>query len=103
MKKNLFYTVKKTINGKNYVAQFSGVSTAVRAIDQSYIEGTGITSSEKLGKFILENVIVEPSGLQIDDFDDLEEFNEVTKWGRDVMYGKFRDKDESADRAASKG
>ena len=37
MDKNKFYTVKKEINGKEYVAQFAGVSTAVRAIDSSYI------------------------------------------------------------------
>lgn len=101
MNKN-FYTVKKVIGGKEYVAQFSGVSTAVRAIDSSYIDGTSTTSTEKLGQFILDNIIVEPKGLKIDDFDSLEEFNEVTRWGRDVMYGNFRNKDKSADKDAGK-
>lgn len=90
MDKNKFYTVKKEFNGKEYVAQFSGVSTAVRAIDQSYIDGSGNTSTEKLSEFIFEHVIVEPKGLTADSFDDLEEFNAVTRWARDVMYGKFR-------------
>lgn len=97
MNKN-FYTVKKVIRGKEYVAQFSGVSTAVKAIDSSYIEGTNNTSTEKLGKFILDNIIVEPKGLKIDDFDSLEEFNEVTRWGRDVMYGNFRNKNQDTDK-----
>lgn len=89
MDKNRFYTVKKEFNGKEYVAQFSGVSTAVRAIDQSRMEN-GSTSTEELSNYIFEHVIVEPKNLTADDFQDLDEFNEVTKWARDVMYGKFR-------------
>lgn len=92
MDKNKFYTVEKVFNGKKYVAQFSGVSTAVRAIDSSYIEGTSTTSTEKLGQYILDNIIVEPKGLTADSFETLEEYNEVTTWGRDVMYGKFRNR-----------
>lgn len=88
---NKFYTVKKTINGKEYVAQFSGLSTALRAVDQSYIGNTSNTSSEKLSKYIFEHVIVEPKGLTIDDFDSLKEFNEVTTFGREVMQGNFRE------------
>lgn len=90
MNKSKFYTAEKEINGKKYVAQFSGVSTAIRAIDSSYIEGSNVTSSEKLGEYILKHIIVEPAGLTLDDFDTLEEFNDVVGWGRDVMYGKFR-------------
>lgn len=90
MDQNKFYTTEKEINGKKYVAQFSGISAAVRAIDSSYIDGTNTTSTEKLGQYILNNIIVEPKGLTADDFDSMEEYNEVTTWGRDVMYGKFR-------------
>lgn len=90
MNKNKFYTVEKEFNGKKYVAQFSGVSTAIRAVDSSYIEGSSNTSTEKLGQYILNNVIVEPNGLTADDFDTIEDYNAVTLWARDVMYGKFR-------------
>lgn len=90
MDKSKFYTVEKEIEGKKYVAQFSGVSAAVRAIDNSYIDGTNTTSTEKLGQYILDNIIVDPKGMTADDFDTLEEYNAVTTWGRDVMYGKFR-------------
>ena len=41
---------------------------------------------------IVKNVIVEPKGLDVDDFDSMEEFNEVVTFGREVMQGKFRDK-----------
>lgn len=96
---NKFYTVNKTINGKDYTAQFNGLSCALRAVDQSYIEGTQNTSIEALSKYIFENVIVEPKGLSIDDFDTIEEFNEVVNFGREVMQGKFR---EEANKAATK-
>lgn len=94
-----FYTVEKEFNGKKYVAQFSGVSVAVRAIDSSYIDGTGTTSTEKLGQYILDHIIVDPKGLTADNFETMEEYNAVTTWGRDVMYGKFRN---GADSGAGK-
>lgn len=99
MANNKFYTVKKEINGTEYVAQFNGLSCALRAVDSSYIEGTNNTSIETLSKFIFDNVIVEPKGLTIDDFDDLDEFNEVVGFGREVMQGKFRD---AANKSADK-
>jgi hypothetical protein len=99
MAKNKFYTVDKEINGVKYVAQFNGLSCALRAVDSSYIEGTNNTSIESLAQYIFNNVIVEPKGLTIDDFDDLDEFNEVVGFGREVMQGKFRN---AADEAAAK-
>ena len=47
-----FYTVPKEINGVKYVAQFNGISAALKAVDSSYIEGTNNTSVEKLSKYV---------------------------------------------------
>lgn len=91
MDKKKFYTVEKEIEGKKYVAQFNGLSCALKAVDQSYIEGTNNTSVEAMANYIFKNVIVEPNGLTIDDFDSMEEFNEVVNFGREVMQGNFRD------------
>ena len=85
-----FYTATKEINGKKYTAQFNGLSCALRAVDSTYIAGTNNTSVEKMADYIFQNVIVEPKGLTIDDFESMEEFNEVVSFGRDVMQGKFR-------------
>lgn len=98
-----FNTVKKTINGVEYVAQFNGISAALRAVDSSYIEGTGNTSLEKLADYLFENVIVEPKGLTPDDFTDMDTFNKVVAFAREVMQGSFRDtKDKTTAKAASK-
>ena len=64
---NKFKTAKKVINGVEYVAQFSGVGLQAEAIDSCYMDGTNITSDEKLAQFLLDNVIVEPK-LKINDF-----------------------------------
>ena len=85
-----FYTATKELNGTKYTAQFNGLSCALRAVDSTYIEGTNNTSVEKMADYIFQNVIVEPKGLTIDDFESMEEFNEVVSFGRDVMQGKFR-------------
>lgn len=98
-----FYTVKKTIRGKEYTAQFNGISAALNAVDNSYIEGTNNTSVMKLSKYLFENVIVEPTGLTADDFDSMDEFNEVVTFAREVMQGNFREKtDEKSDPKESK-
>lgn len=88
---NKFYTVEKEINGTKYVAQFSGISAALRAVDQSYIEGTSNTSTEKLAEYLFKYILVEPAGMTIDDFEDLETFNEVVTFCRETMQGSFRD------------
>ena len=85
-----FYTVEKEINGVKYTAQFSGMSTALRAIDESYIDGSENTSLVKLSNYIFEHVIVEPKGLTVDDFGSMQELRDVTDWAQDVMQGKFR-------------
>ncbi len=95
-----FYTVKKKIGGVEYTAQFNGISAALDAVDNSYIEGTSNTSVAKLAKYLFDNVIVEPKGLTADDFDDMEHFNEVVAFAREVMQGNFRDK---ADESTAKG
>ncbi|MBC5711002.1 hypothetical protein H8S75_23985 [Hungatella sp. L12] len=91
-----FYQVEKEINGTKYIAQFSGISAALRAADSSHMEGSEAISAEKYGQYILEHIIVEPKGLTADDFDSLEDYNAVTSWGRDVMQGKFRNEAETA-------
>ena len=88
------YVVEKKINGVTYKAQFNGMSTALRALDNSYInvDGTNVTSIEKLAKYLFEYVIVEPANLSIDDFEDMDAFNEVVTFAREVMQGEFRNK-----------
>lgn len=90
------YTREKVINGKKYVCQFNGISAALRAVDESYIEGTNTTSLEKLSQYLFENVVVEPKGLSADSFDSLEEFNAVISFARGVMQGDFRNKEEQS-------
>lgn len=80
-------TSEKIINGKKYVAQFKGIQFALKAIDNSYVDGTNNTSIEKLSKILLDKIIVEPEKLSIDDFETMEEFNEVIAFARDTMQG----------------
>lgn len=99
-----FYTVEKKIGNTTYTAQFNGISAALDAVDATYIDGTSTTSLQKMAKYLLENVIVEPKGLTVDDFDTIEEFNEVTTWARQVMQGEFRPKEDkgAAERKGNK-
>lgn len=84
------YQVEKVINDKKYVAQFAGLSVAIKAVDSSYIDGTSTTSIEKMAEYMFKHVIVEPANLSIDDFDSMEELNEVIAFARSVMQGGFR-------------
>ena len=93
------YTKETTINGVKYKAQFNGLSAGIEALDECYIDGSNNLSVAKLGKYVLENVIVEPAGLTIDDFEDMDDFNAVVQFGQKVMLGKFRNKNKVADKA----
>ncbi len=94
-----YYQVKKTINGKEYTAQFNGISAALDAVDNSYVEDTGNTSLAKMSKYVFDNVIVIPKNLTPDDFDNMREFSEVVAFGREVMQGNIKpDEDKKADK-----
>ena len=97
---NKFYQITKEICGKEYTAQFCGVSAALKAADYSKMDGTDVTSIEKFSAYLLENIIVEPKGLTADSFDTLAEFNEVIAFARGVMQGDFR---AEADKGAAEG
>lgn len=102
MANSKFYTVEKEIDGVKYIAQFNGMAAALEAIDDCYIEGSSNISTAKLAKYIFDKVIIEPKGLTADDFEDVDSFNNVIRWGRDVMQGKFRKaKDNGATKAKS--
>jgi len=91
MATNKQYTVTKKINGRDYTAQYSGLSTAMRLVDESYIDGSSNLSITKIAEYVFRYGIVEPKGLTIDDFETMDELNEVVAFGRDVIQGKFRE------------
>ncbi len=93
------YIVTKKIRGKEYKAQYSGLSTATNMIDNCYIDGSSNLSITKLAEYVFNYGIVEPKGLTVDDFETMEELNEVVAFGRDTIQGKFR---EEADTGAAK-
>lgn len=75
------------IGGKTYKAEFKGMRAAIRAIDGSYIDGTSNTSTEKLANYLFSEIITQPKKLSADDFDSMEEFNEVVSFAREAMQG----------------
>lgn len=93
-----FYQVEKIINGTKYVAQFNGVSAALQAMDESYIDGSNNISVVKLNKYLLENVIVEPGNLTLDDFTSLEDLNQVAAFARKVMQGELKPQDNQTEK-----
>lgn len=77
----------RTLNGIEYTARFSGILTALRMIDSCYIDGSSNTSMAKTYEYLFKNVIVEPKNLTADDFDDVEDLNEVVAFATEVMQG----------------
>ena len=77
----------KVINGKEYTAEYKGILTALNSIDETYIDGTGNTSVKKINNYVLENIIVSPEHLTMDDFETTEDLNEVIAFAREVMQG----------------
>lgn len=86
MKKNTdkTYTSVREINGVTYRAQFNGIREAIRASQQC--KGDEL----KLSEYLLENVIVEPPGIKVDDFENIDEYRQVINFAANVMAGRFR-------------
>ncbi len=82
------YTVEREIAGVQYVAQFCGLREAIRCMDDC-AAGDGV-NMEKFMAYILQHIIVQPSDLSMDDFDDMDTLSEVVRFGREVMQGRFR-------------
>ena len=80
-------TKEKTINGVKYVAKFDGALTALKSTDNCRADGTKNLSPLKLAKFLFENIIVEPANLDVDDFDNMEDVNEIITFASEVMQG----------------
>ena len=91
------YTVEKTIRGKEYVFQHNGVSAWLKALDNSYVDGTSNISAFKLNEYLLENVVVSPK-LSIDDFTSADELSEVTAFARKVASGEIQPEKAIADK-----
>lgn len=88
MQKNVdkTYTATRQINGTTYRAQFNGVREAIRISNQC--RGDEL----KLDEYLLSNVIVEPPGLKLDDFEDIDEAHRVLNFAASVMSGRFRNR-----------
>lgn len=90
MKKNTdhTYTATKTIQGTTYRAQFNGV--------REYVRATSMYGNDelKLDEYLLANVIVEPPGVKLDDFENVDEYRAVIRFATSVMLGRFRNEPE---------
>ena len=87
-----FTQFKKTINGTEYTAQFNGMSSRYKAIDEAgkfYGDNQGV-SMLKMAEYLLKNVLVEPKK-EIDDFEDADELNDVITFLSSVNNATFRE------------
>ncbi len=96
MKAGKFYTVTETINGTAYTAQFNGIAVAAQLSDAS-VDKNGNFSLVQAAEFMLGNVLVEPAGLSLNDFDDMDTLTDVLHFCREVAAGNFRKKKDDGD------
>jgi hypothetical protein len=81
--------ISREINGVKYTARYLGIKYAFRVQEECSIEGTEQLNIELLAQRLFDEVIVEPKGLKIEDFD---EYNQplnallaVIDFAKDVM------------------
>ena len=95
------YKITKTIDGVEYTAQFAGCSVALKATDECK-DKDGNLSNFKTSQYLLDNVIVKPRGLTVDDFDDVEKLGNVTAFAGEVMSGKLKPEEEKEEKPKKK-
>lgn len=86
---NNYTQYKKEINGVTYTAQFNTLRETLRA-KKAYCDSRGNVDTELLADYLFKNVIVDPPGLTIEHFDDLDELNAVTLFATQVLHNRFR-------------
>lgn len=91
-----FYQKTKVIDGVKYTAQFCGLSAWLRCADAAKKDDEGDESSTiRIYNQVFEAGLVEPKGLTVDDFEDMETLDKVFGFVSGVMKGKFRDQAEA--------
>lgn len=78
-------------NGKDweYTFQYPGMRTTMEMLDSSRMPN-GLVSRTALADLLLENVVIEPRNLTIDDFDERPGMNELVD-AADEFLGQFND------------
>lgn len=90
-----FYQRTKEINGVKYTAQFSGLSAWLRCADAARKDDDEEESvNTRIYNKVFEAGLVEPKGVTVDDFEDMETLDKVFGFVSGVMKGKFRDRTE---------
>lgn len=81
---------KTTINGHEYVAQFSGTRAFYKAQNGFRSKTTGLQDMEMTIDYLVENVLVEPSNFDIDSID-VDECEELAAFLMKVVRGRKDD------------
>ena len=94
---------KKTINGKEYTAQYYGQRAAMKMRRECRDDKfANRQDEEKVADYILRNVIVDPPGLEIESFDDYDELTDVVTFGLMVLNNRFQQDNETGAKGRSK-
>jgi hypothetical protein len=84
-------TIRKIINGVEYTAVWKGYNYTTRRINDCLTKDKKRYSNSKLSAVIFDEIIIDPK-VTVDDFDDLQTFNEVLEFGKSVLFGDFEKK-----------
>lgn len=84
-------TIKKVINGVEYTAVYKGYNYTTQRIKECLLQDKKHYSNEKLSTVVFGEIIINPK-VTVDDFDDLQAYNEVFEFGRSVLFGEFENK-----------
>ena len=90
-----FYQITKEIDGVKYTAQFSGLAAWLRCADEAKKDdGMDEGANLRIYNRVFEAGLVEPKGLTVDDFEDMDTLDKVFGFVSGVMKGKFRNQAE---------
>lgn len=87
-------TIKKVINGVEYTAVWKGYNYTTKRMKECLLQDKKHYSNEKLSAVVFGEIIINPK-VTVDDFDDIQTYNEVFEFGRSVLFGDFEKKSEA--------
>lgn len=84
-------TIKKVIDGIEYTAVWKGYNFSAKRLKECLLQDKKHYSNAKLADVIFGEIIISPQ-ITADDFDNVQVFNEVFEFGRNVLFGDFEKK-----------
>lgn len=83
-------TIKKVINGVEYVAEWKGLAFSNARLEACKVKGSNRMNKTKLANVFFNELLISPK-IGIDDINDMKQLHEILKFAQSILEGTYDD------------